>query len=27
VIAQSVFDGIEAAVAVMKRLMNEARGL
>jgi pyridoxine 5-phosphate synthase len=27
IIAQSVFDGIEAAVAGMKRLMNEARGL
>jgi pyridoxine 5-phosphate synthase len=27
VIAQSVFDGLEAAVAGMKRLMNEARGL
>ena len=27
VIAQSVFDGLEAAVANMKRLMNEARGL
>lgn len=27
VIAQSVFDGIEAAVAGMKRLMDEARGL
>ena len=27
VIAQSVFDGIEAAVAGMRRLMNEARGL
>ena len=27
VIAQSVFDGMEAAVAGMKRLMNEARGL
>jgi pyridoxine 5-phosphate synthase len=26
VIAQSVFDGIEAAVAGMKRLMDEARG-
>jgi pyridoxine 5-phosphate synthase len=27
VIAQSIFDGIEGAVAGMKRLMNEARGL
>jgi pyridoxine 5-phosphate synthase len=27
IVAQSVFDGIEAAVAGMKRLMNEARGL
>jgi pyridoxine 5-phosphate synthase len=27
IIAQSVFDGIKVAVAEMKRLMNEARGL